>query len=79
MEFNCITGQVKNTNIPDYMKKEVEKMTVKITLLNLFQSICQALLVYPCVVLIIFQFHEVIPVCLYGHLLKFCVVCSVLR
>ena len=33
-------------------------MTENITLLNLFQSICQVLRVYPCVVLIIFQFRE---------------------
>ena len=53
-------------------------MTLNITLLNLFQSICQALPVYLCIILIIFQFHEVIPVCMYGHLLKFCIVCSIL-
>ena len=53
-------------------------MTVNITLLNLFQSIFQTLHVYHCVVLVIFQCHEIILVCLYGHLLKFCTVSSVL-
>ena len=41
-----------------YGEKEAKKMAVKITLLNLFQSICQALRVYPCVEWIIFQFQE---------------------
>ena len=50
---------MKNTNIPDYIEKRRKKMTVKITLLNLFQNICQTLHVYPCVVL---RPNKIIPV-----------------